>query len=134
MTFSVLNFIRSAIIYLVIGSTMGVLMAVNPQWGAPLRTAHAHINLLGWVSMMIFGVGYHVLPRFRGKQLHSEGIAIAQLILVNIGIVGLAVFSVLFNLYGGDFFKAVVAIAGAIEVVGIYLFAYNMIRTMELPR
>src|SRR3990170_2870955 len=105
MTPSVTKFIRSAIIYLVIGSTMGVLMAVFPPWGPPLRTAHAHINLLGWISMMIFGVGYHVLPRFRGKQLHSEGIATAQLILVNIGLVGFAILITLFAVYGGDTFR-----------------------------
>src|SRR3990172_6729524 len=115
MTPSVTNFIRSAIIYLVIGSTMGVLMAVFPPWGPPLRTAHAHINLLGWISMMIFGVGYHVLPRFRGKQLHSEGIATAQVIIMNIGLVGFAVFSVLFNLYGGDLLRGLLGLAGAIE-------------------
>jgi len=130
MTPSVINFIRSAMVYLVIGSTMGILMAVYPQWSPPLRTAHAHINLLGWVSMMIFGVGYHVLPRFRGKQLHSEGIATAQVIIMNIGLVGFAIFITLFNLNGGDLFKVLVAVFGAIEAVGLYLFAYNMLRTM----
>ena len=131
MTASVANFIRSAVTYLVIGAILGVLMAVYPQWGPPLRTAHAHINLIGWVSMMIFGVGYHVLPRFLGKQLHSEGVATAQLILVNIGLVGFSVFTVLFNLNGGDLLRALVGISGGIEAIGLFLFAYNMLRTMQ---
>ena len=62
MTATVANFIRSAVVYMIIGVTMGALMAIYPQWGMVLRTSHAHINLLGWVSMMIFGVGYHTLP------------------------------------------------------------------------
>lgn len=130
MTASVTNFIRSAIIYLVIGVTMGIAMVIVPQWGTTLRTAHTHINLLGWVTMMIFGVGYHVLPRFRGKQLYSERLAVAQVILANIGLVGLAVFITLFNLYGGDTLKYLTGLFGAVEAVSIYLFAYNMFRTM----
>lgn len=130
MTASVTNFIRSAIIYLAIGVTMGVIMVINPAWAVPLRTAHTHINLIGWVSMMIFGVGYHVLPRFRGKQLHSEGIATAQLVLVNVGVIGFAVFITLFNLNGGDVLKYAAALFGAVEAVGFYLFIYNMLRTM----
>ncbi len=130
MTASVTNFIRSAIIYLAIGVTMGVLMVINPGWGASLRTAHTHINLVGWVSMMIFGVGYHVLPRFRGKQLHSEGIATAQLILSNIGLVGFAILITLFAVYGGDTFRYGAAFFGAVQAVGFYLFMYNMLKTM----
>lgn len=130
MTASVTNFIRSAIIYLAIGVTMGVLMVFNPVWGGYLRTAHAHINLIGFVSMMIFGVGYHVLPRFRGKQLHSEGIATAQLVLANVGLIGLASFLTLFNIYGGDPLKYAAGVFGGIEALGFFLFVYNMLRTM----
>lgn len=130
MTTSVVTFIRAAIIYLVIGTTMGVVMAVNPEWAAPLRTAHAHINLVGWLSMMVFGVGYHVLPRFRGKQLYSERIAMTQAVVANIGLVGLAVFMTLFNLYGGDPLKYLAAFFGAILAISFYLFVYNMLRTM----
>ncbi len=130
MTASVVNFIRSAIFYLAIGVTMGVLMVLNPVWGGYLRTAHAHINLIGFVSMMIFGVGYHVLPRFRGKQLHSEGIATAQLVVANVGLIGLAVFMTLFNVYGGDSFRYAAGLFGVIEALGFFLFIYNMLRTM----
>lgn len=130
MTTSVTTFIRAAIIYLVIGTTMGVAMIIEPTWAAPLRTAHAHINLLGWVSMMIFGVGYHVLPRFRGKQLHSERLAMTQAVLANVGLVGLAVFITLFNLNGGDMLKFTAAFFGAVLALSFYLFVYNMLRTM----
>ena len=130
MTATVANFIRSAVVYMIIGVTMGALMAIYPQWGMVLRTSHAHINLLGWVSMMIFGVGYHTLPRFIGKPLHSEKIALVQLILANVGVVGFAVFSELFNTNGGDLLRALLGVSGAIEALAFYLFAYNMLRTM----
>jgi cytochrome c oxidase cbb3-type subunit 1 len=130
MTPTVVNFLRAAIIYLVIGITLGVLLVIYPQWRGPLSTSHAHINLLGWVSMMISGVAYHVLPRFRGRQLYSETLATAHFWLMNIGLIGLAVFLALLNLYGGDLFKILAAISGAIEAISLYLFAYNMLRTL----
>jgi cbb3-type cytochrome oxidase subunit 1 len=51
-----------------------VAMAVHPAW-AVYRTAHLHMNLLGFVAMMIFGVAYHVIPRFTGHSLHSRRLA-----------------------------------------------------------
>jgi len=32
--------------------------------GAQWRLAHTHLNLAGFVIMFIFGIAYHVLPRF----------------------------------------------------------------------
>ena len=45
-------------------------MAVRPAW-AVYRPAHVHMLLLGFVTMMIYGVAYHVVPRFAGFPLHG---------------------------------------------------------------
>ena len=42
--------------WLVLGVLLGVLLAVFPSRLALLRPAHLHMNLLGFMSMMIFGV------------------------------------------------------------------------------
>ncbi len=60
---------------------------------------HAHTNLLGWVSMMIFAVAYHVLPRFSGRPLYSNRLADMHLILSNIGLIGLIITWPLSRLY-----------------------------------
>ena len=53
---------------------MGTWMALAP--GATMyRPAHVHLNLLGFVSMVIFGVAYHVIPRFTGHPLHNPRLA-----------------------------------------------------------
>ncbi|HEY5190380.1 MAG TPA: hypothetical protein VII77_00240, partial [Candidatus Deferrimicrobium sp.] len=36
------------------------------------------VFLTGFVMMVIFGIAYHILPRFAGKPLHSEGWAAAH--------------------------------------------------------
>jgi cbb3-type cytochrome oxidase subunit 1 len=41
---------------------------------------------LGFVTMMIFGVAYHVIPRFTGHPLHSRRLAGMQWWLANIGL------------------------------------------------
>lgn len=130
MSATTLNFIKAGILYLVIGVTMGAVFAVRPSLGSELRTVHAHLNLLGWVSMMICGVAYHILPRFRGRQLYSERLATLHFWLMNIGLLGFSIFLSLYVYLGGDTLRTVVAVFGAIEAVSLYLFAYNMFRTL----
>ena len=53
------------------GVTPGLAIAAHPDWTVyPL--AHVHMLLLGFVTMMIYGVAYHVLPRFAGYPLHNR--------------------------------------------------------------
>jgi cbb3-type cytochrome oxidase subunit 1 len=42
--------------------------------------------LLGFVGMMIYGVGLHVLPRFSGRSLFSERLGHVQFLLANLGL------------------------------------------------
>ena len=56
-------FIRASLLWFVGGITLGLAMAIHPAW-VVYRPAHAHMNLVGFVVMMIFGVGYQMLPRF----------------------------------------------------------------------
>ena len=80
------NFLRSCLVWLGVGVTIGVTMVFAPYHALAYRPAHLHANLLGFVSMMIFGVGYHVLPRFAGKPIRSPTHAILHLYCGNIGL------------------------------------------------
>jgi len=62
------RFLQAALVWLGLGVTLGVAMSVYPFF-VIYRPAHMHMNLLGFVAMMIFGVGYHVIPRFFGQKL-----------------------------------------------------------------
>jgi cbb3-type cytochrome oxidase subunit 1 len=103
---------------------MGAAMAIEPALVGRLRVAHAHVNLLGWVSMFIYGVAYHVLPRFTGRPLHSPRLADLHVVMANAGLVGLAVG---FAVWGAG---PVVALFGAVEAVSGLLFVYNVARTL----
>jgi hypothetical protein len=55
-------FIKASLIYLGIGVILGVLMVMWPDTRSTLSRVHTHVNLLGFMAMMIYGVGYHILP------------------------------------------------------------------------
>src|SRR6476660_9556217 len=60
------NFLRLGVLSALVGMTLGVWMGANEDF--VLRPVHAHINLLGFASMMLFGLFYRVFPEAaRGK-------------------------------------------------------------------
>ncbi len=85
----------AALAYLLATAILGSLMAVNRVvvilGGDTVRliTAHAHLAGLGWVSMMILGVGYKLIPMFSLGELDDDWITRWEFWLLNIGLVGL---------------------------------------------
>jgi cbb3-type cytochrome oxidase subunit 1 len=124
------NFIGMSIVYLFIASLFGVAMLVRPSLLA-VKFVHSHLNLLGWVSMMIYGVGYHILPRFTGKPLKSPKMGEVQFWLANIGLIGMLLFYSLgsFNPDNGAY-RGLTAAFGLMEAVSVFLFFYNMLTTI----
>jgi cbb3-type cytochrome oxidase subunit 1 len=122
-------FIRASLLWFVAGITLGLAMAIHPPW-VVYRPAHAHMNLVGFVVMMIFGVGYQILPRFFGHPIHSRKLAAAHVWLANLGLGGMV----------AGFFLApsvaeksipVTATGGILWALGAYGFVYNMWRTFN---
>ena len=137
MSSTVIGFIRASLISLLVGVIMGVLIAAGVFSGACkpqlITSAHAHVNLLGFVTMLIFGVGYHILPRFSGKTLYSEGMSTVQLWLNLAGLVGIFTGLVAGAYSGSDLMLYIVAPSGALFALGAILFVYNMLKTMGGP-
>ncbi len=51
---------QAAVLLAVIGMAWGIHMAMSEDHTA--MPAHAHLNLLGWVSLFLFGIFYHLHP------------------------------------------------------------------------
>jgi len=120
-------FIRCAIIYFMLAILLGIMMSVTgPTY--PVMPIHVHFNLLGWMSMMVYGVGYHILPRFSGRPLWSDPLATAQLWMANIGLIGMAAGWWLMSANGNHIVLLVFSI---VEGVSIVFFALNMFKTIK---
>ncbi len=122
-------FIRASLVWFVAGITLGLAMAIHPAW-VMYRPAHAHMQLVGFVVMMIFGVGYQMLPRFFGHPIHSRRFAAAHVWLANLGLGGLVAGFFLAPHIGAQSIP-VTATGGALWALGAYGFVYNMWRTFD---
>lgn len=122
------SFIRSSLLWLGGGVLLGVWMAVSPQ-AIMYRPAHVHANLLGFVSMMIFGVAYHVIPRFTGSPLRSRRTAMVHVWLANIGL-AILVGGWLMRPSLGQVGTAAVMTGGIVSAAGAFLFIGNIWQTL----
>jgi cbb3-type cytochrome oxidase subunit 1 len=59
--------VKLAVIYLVIGMTLGVGMGMSHNF--LLRGVHAHVNLLGWASLALAALVFHVFPETARTRL-----------------------------------------------------------------
>jgi cytochrome c oxidase cbb3-type subunit 1 len=122
-------FIIMSIVYLGLAAGLGIVMLGSDK-AMSLKFVHSHLNMLGWVSMMIYGVGYHILPRFMGRPLYSTKIGEAQFWLANIGLVVMLFFYTA-NVYSPSGVYVMLSItAGVVELASIFLFFYNMLMTL----
>jgi hypothetical protein len=55
------RFMQLSVLFALTGMSLGIYMGIKQVF--TLGAAHAHINLLGWVSMMLYGLFYRVVPR-----------------------------------------------------------------------
>lgn len=54
------RFLRLAVVAALCGMVWGIVMGARQDFAA--ASAHAHLNLLGWVSMTLYGLFYRVVP------------------------------------------------------------------------
>ncbi len=51
---------QAAVTFVLVGMLLGISMAILQDHSA--MPAHAHLNLLGWVSLFLFGIFFHLHP------------------------------------------------------------------------
>ena len=112
-------FFLSATIYVLCGMAFGIWMAISEDH--MLASAHAHLNLIGWVSMAIFGIYYHLVP-----AAGLSGLAKLHFAVQTIGLwlivpgIGLAVMGIT---------PALAGIGSIFTILGMLLFVIIVLRT-----
>ena len=118
------RFIKIAGIYFLIAVLLGLTMGIIHNFS--FTSVHVHLNLLGWVSMAIFGVIYVLFPK-----AGTTGLAKAHFWLHNIGV---PVFqgSLFIQLAASnDALIPVTIIGSLLVVIGIILYVINLVTQIK---
>jgi hypothetical protein len=82
------SFIITAVILLFIGTSIGsiwmmsILGANLPQWLHGTFELHKMLQMDGFLTLLIMGIGYMIVPRFRNIQLGSVKLAYVSFLLI----------------------------------------------------
>ncbi len=130
MDWFVKAFIRASLAWFAMGILLGIAMAAYAPW-VIYRPAHAHMNVVGFLTMMVFGVGYQLLPRLFGHPLFSRRLAVAHWWAANLGLAGMVVGFIL-RAHAANAGAVITATGGTLFGLGALGFVYNMWRTFNL--
>ncbi len=133
------GFIVCSLGYLLLGAALGFTMAVHDalvpgswsNWTWLLLPTHTHVLLIGWLSMMVFGVGYHMIPRFSGFLVWSPRLAWTHFWLANLGLWGMGT-GFWLNRLQEDRWGWLVGAGGACQGAAFFCFAVNLSVTIWL--
>ena len=114
-----LKFLKIAVSYLFIGALLGLFMGITQQF--VLAPVHAHLLLLGWASLALAGLIYHLYP-----AAATTALARIHFWLHNLGLpvfmVGLGML-----LTGSESAGAIVGISASVVLVALAAFAANVL-------
>lgn len=114
-----IRFIKISVVYFTIGVLLGLYMSIVHNH--LLVGVHAHINLLGWVSLAIVGLIYVHFPHLATTKLAKIHFWLHNISLP-IMMVGLS-----FVLNGFAALTPLVALGGTVLVIAIILFSLNVL-------
>ncbi|MBK1793913.1 hypothetical protein JHL21_05320 [Devosia sp. WQ 349] len=110
------HYFRIAVIFLIIGICFGLYMSISTDHR--FTGAHAHLNLVGWVTSALFGIYFALNPSKATGQLVR-----AQFWIFVIGVV-IMTLALALLLAGNAAMVPLVAGGSMITFVGVLLFSY----------
>lgn len=127
------RYLVAAVVYLCLVVSLGLTTALNLQFGflgAGMRRvllAHITLGVAGWLSTMLIGVSYQLVRMFALVHGHDDRLGRVVFILLNTGVVTLAI--------AFSFAWLPLALLGGAALVGAaWLFAFDYIRMLQARR
>ena len=152
------KFLLVSALSLLIGAMHGMLQVLPPirawldsigsPYGGPGHMidplAHAHMNLVGGVVMLIMGATYYLLPILSGRSIYSLRLVQHSFWLTTLGVYGFYSMQMLFGIWEGTlmfhdpaaaqalhhWYGRLVAIAGTVMASGFLAYFANIVLTM----
>jgi hypothetical protein len=119
------GFFRAAPIAALLGMGLGLAMGARQDF--TLMPVHAHLNLLGWVSMMLFGLFYRLVPGTDAGFLPRLHLGLA------VGGVALMVPALALVLWGHPGAEPAVLLGSFLTITGMAIFALVVFRATRRP-
>jgi cbb3-type cytochrome oxidase subunit 1 len=112
-------FLRTAVLAVLVGMGLGTVMGITQNFA--LTAVHAHVNLVGWASMFLFGLYYRLTPAADAR------LAVVQYWFATTGLVLFSGGLALILLYGNSLPLGLAWLVGVIcTVVSMVIFAWNV--------
>ena len=108
---------------LLIGMTMGMQMGGSHDF--TLMPAHAHLNLLGWVTMSLYGTSYAL-----ARETMNEKMAWANFGISALGVLVMIPFLAMMLSSGNEALEVYVAIGGGISMLGLLVFIVSVAKEL----
>ena len=118
-----IRLIKIAGVYFVIAILMGMYMSMSHQF--QLRGVHTHLNLVGWVSMALAGILYHLFPAAAESRLAKIHFWL-HILALPVMMLGVAFLS-----YGRTEFAGIIPIGAIPLIIGLILFVVNLFRNVK---
>ena len=106
---------------------MGMRMGASGDF--TLMPAHAHLNLLGWVTMSLYGTFYALT-----RESMSCKLAWANFGLSAAGVLVMIPFLAMMLASGNEALEVYVAIGGGISMLGLIVFGVSVMKELIRPR
>ncbi len=125
-------FIKTSVIFLIVGILTGLYMSIakyifNFGYNQELISAHTHLILVGSVMMMIMGVALWFFPRAeKDDKRYNPDLILTSYWIMTIATALRFIFQVLTNFVLSDVVRYLIAISSVFQVIAIILFFYSM--------
>ena len=120
-------FFMTGALCLAMGMCWGIAMAVSQNFA--LAPAHAHLNLLGWVTMSIYGTFYALT-----RETLSPRLAWINYVCATLGVAVMIPTLAVFLATGNQALEPAIGIGSLLSLIALLTFAISAFRELKRPR
>lgn len=129
-----LLFIAVGSIFAFIATVLGALMlanmsGINIDVSLALFSAHPYLQIFGFLSLFVCGVGYSIIPLFKSEKIRNPSLAYVPFSLITTAnILGIVVIA-----QGGSYYELLFQIISILILVSSAVFCYQILDVLGRP-
>lgn len=125
-------FIKTSIIFLIVGIFSGLFMIISRRlgnfgYGPSLITAHTHIILIGFMLMMIMGVALWFFPRAeKTDKKYNPTLVLISYVIITVSTSLRFITEFIDSYYTSKVLDYLITISAILQVISIGIYFYSM--------